>query len=88
MFETFKSLLRAPAPGIDIAEGGSRIAVHVEQIGYEHAHLTETEVTLLDQLVKDTARTARAPPLSRSLIKLALRSAAGDASASNVCGDA
>lgn len=33
--------------------------------------LTATEVTLLDQLVKDTARTAQAPPLSRSLIKLA-----------------
>jgi hypothetical protein len=33
--------------------------------------LTATEVTLLDHLVKDTARTAQAPPLSRSLIKLA-----------------
>ena len=33
--------------------------------------LTATEVTLLDQLVRDTARTAQAPPLSRSLIKLA-----------------
>ena len=33
--------------------------------------LTATEVTLLDQLVKDTARTAQAPPLSRCLIKLA-----------------
>jgi len=33
--------------------------------------LTATEVTLLDQLVKDTARIAQAPPLSRSLIKLA-----------------
>ena len=33
--------------------------------------LTATEVTLLDQLVKDTARTAQALPLSRSLIKLA-----------------
>jgi len=33
--------------------------------------LTTTEVTLHDQLVKDTARIAQAPPLSRSLIKLA-----------------
>jgi hypothetical protein len=33
--------------------------------------LTATEVTLLEQLVKDTARTAQAPPLSRCLIKLA-----------------
>jgi hypothetical protein len=33
--------------------------------------LTATEVTLLDHLVKDTARTEQAPPLSRSLIKLA-----------------
>ncbi|KWC22897.1 hypothetical protein WL48_31965 [Burkholderia ubonensis] len=33
--------------------------------------LTATETMLLDQLVKDTARTAQAPPLSRSLIKLA-----------------
>ncbi|SAK84062.1 hypothetical protein AWB75_05489 [Caballeronia catudaia] len=33
--------------------------------------LTATELTLLDELVKDTARTAQAPPLSRSLIKLA-----------------
>ncbi|WP_157657912.1 IS4 family transposase [Burkholderia ubonensis] len=33
--------------------------------------LTATEAMLLDQLVKDTARTAQAPPLSRSLIKLA-----------------
>ncbi|HVT30314.1 MAG TPA: IS4 family transposase [Lacipirellulaceae bacterium] len=33
--------------------------------------LTATEASLLDQLVKDTARTAQAPPLSRSLIKLA-----------------
>ncbi|KLU21793.1 transposase [Caballeronia mineralivorans PML1(12)] len=33
--------------------------------------LTATEVTLLDQLVKDTARSAQALPLSRSLIKLA-----------------
>ncbi len=33
--------------------------------------LTATEVTLLDQLVKDTARTVQAPPLSRCLIKLA-----------------
>jgi hypothetical protein len=33
--------------------------------------LTATEVTLLDQLVKDTTRLAQAPPLSRSLIKLA-----------------
>ena len=33
--------------------------------------LTATELDLLDQLVKDTARTAHAPPLSRSLIKLA-----------------
>jgi hypothetical protein len=33
--------------------------------------LTATEVMLLDHLVKDTARTAQAPPLSRSLIKLA-----------------
>ncbi|MFL9912543.1 IS4 family transposase [Paraburkholderia sp. RL17-337-BIB-A] len=33
--------------------------------------LTATEVTLLDQLVQDTARTAQAPPLSRCLIKLA-----------------
>ena len=33
--------------------------------------LTTTEVTLLDQLVKDTARTAQALPLSRCLIKLA-----------------
>ena len=33
--------------------------------------LTTTEVTLLEQLVKDTARTAQALPLSRSLIKLA-----------------
>jgi hypothetical protein len=32
---------------------------------------TATEITLLDQLVKDTARTANAPPLSHSLIKLA-----------------
>ena len=33
--------------------------------------LTEVEVTLLNHLVKDTARTERAPPLSRILIKLA-----------------
>lgn len=33
--------------------------------------LTATEVTLLDQLVKDTARAAQAPALSRYLIKLA-----------------
>jgi len=33
--------------------------------------LTHAEVELLDQVVKDTARTAQAPPLSRSLIKLA-----------------
>jgi len=33
--------------------------------------LTATEVTLLDQLIKDTARTAQAPALSRGLIKLA-----------------
>src|SRR5260370_2128732 len=33
--------------------------------------LTATEVTLLDQLVKDTARTPQAPPLSRCLIKFA-----------------
>ncbi|WP_438391804.1 hypothetical protein [Caballeronia sp. DA-9] len=33
--------------------------------------LTATEVTLLDQLVKDMARSAQALPLSRSLIKLA-----------------
>lgn len=33
--------------------------------------LTVTEIALLDQLVKDTARTANAPPLSHSLIKLA-----------------
>ena len=33
--------------------------------------LTATEVTLLDQLVKDSARAVQAPPLSRSLIKLA-----------------
>lgn len=33
--------------------------------------LTATEVSLLDQLVKDTARAAQAPPLFRSLIKLA-----------------
>jgi hypothetical protein len=33
--------------------------------------LTTTEVTLLDQLVQDTACTAQAPPLSRCLIKLA-----------------
>src|SRR5260370_41896527 len=33
--------------------------------------LTATEGTLLDQLVKDTARTAEALPLSRNLIKLA-----------------
>jgi hypothetical protein len=35
------------------------------------AALTATEVTLLDQLVKDTARAAQAPALSRYLIKLA-----------------
>jgi hypothetical protein len=33
--------------------------------------LTATEVTLLDELVQDTACTAQAPPLSRCLIKLA-----------------
>jgi len=33
--------------------------------------LTTTEVALLDQIVKETARAAQAPPLSRSLIKLA-----------------
>jgi hypothetical protein len=33
--------------------------------------LTQTETDLLERLVKDTARTAQAPPLSRSLIKLA-----------------
>jgi Transposase DNA-binding len=33
--------------------------------------LTQAEVELLDQVVKDTAQTAQAPPLSRSLIKLA-----------------
>ncbi|WP_269768907.1 IS4 family transposase, partial [Burkholderia ubonensis] len=33
--------------------------------------LTATEAMLLDQLAKDTARTAQAPSLSRSLIKLA-----------------
>jgi hypothetical protein len=33
--------------------------------------LTHAEVELLDQVVKGTARTAQAPPLSRSLIKLA-----------------
>lgn len=33
--------------------------------------LTETEVTILDRLVKDTARARQAPILSRSLIKLA-----------------
>lgn len=33
--------------------------------------LTTTEVALLDKLVKNTARAAQAPPLSRSLIKLA-----------------
>ncbi|MFL9998942.1 IS4 family transposase [Paraburkholderia sediminicola] len=33
--------------------------------------LTATEVTLLDQLVKDTVRAAQAPALSRCLIKLA-----------------
>ncbi|WP_200822412.1 IS4 family transposase [Caballeronia terrestris] len=33
--------------------------------------LTLAEVELLDQVVKETARTAHAPPLSRSLIKLA-----------------
>ena len=33
--------------------------------------LTATEATLLDQLVKDTARSAQAPALSRYLIKLA-----------------
>jgi hypothetical protein len=35
------------------------------------AALTPTEVALLNQLVKDTARAAQAPPLSRSIIKLA-----------------
>jgi hypothetical protein len=33
--------------------------------------LTQAEVELLDQVVTDTAKTAQAPPLSRSLIKLA-----------------
>lgn len=33
--------------------------------------LTANEVMLLDQLVKDTARTVQAPPLSRSILKLA-----------------
>ena len=33
--------------------------------------LTQTETDLLERLVKDTACTAQAPPLSRSLIKLA-----------------
>jgi hypothetical protein len=33
--------------------------------------LTQTEVELLDRIVKDTPRTTRAPPLLRSLIKLA-----------------
>ncbi|CAN7468826.1 hypothetical protein LJR034_003036 [Caballeronia sp. LjRoot34] len=33
--------------------------------------LTQAAVELLDQVIKDTARTAHAPPLSRSLIKLA-----------------
>ena len=33
--------------------------------------LTAAEVTILNHLVKDTARTERAPPLSRILIKLA-----------------
>ena len=33
--------------------------------------LTAVEVTLLNHLVKDTARTERAPPLSRILVKLA-----------------
>jgi hypothetical protein len=33
--------------------------------------LTQTETELLERLVRDTARTAQAPPLSRSLIKLA-----------------
>jgi hypothetical protein len=33
--------------------------------------LTATEISLLDQLVKDPVRTAKASPLSRSLIKLA-----------------
>lgn len=33
--------------------------------------LTQTEVMLLDQLVKDTTGTANAPPLQRSVVKLA-----------------
>jgi hypothetical protein len=33
--------------------------------------ITQTEVELLDRVVKDTPRTAQAPPLLRSLIKLA-----------------
>jgi hypothetical protein len=32
---------------------------------------TATEITLLDQLVKNTTRAAKASPLSRSLTKLA-----------------
>ncbi|SAL88143.1 hypothetical protein AWB68_08670 [Caballeronia choica] len=33
--------------------------------------VTQTEIELLDRVVKDTPRTAQAPPLLRSLIKLA-----------------
>jgi hypothetical protein len=51
------------------AHHGQSICMHPD--APSQVALTQAEVELLDQVVKDTARTAHAPPLSRSLIKLA-----------------
>lgn len=39
VFETFKRLLETPSLMVEVAEGGRRMALHVEKIGDEHAHL-------------------------------------------------